>query len=58
MNIGESMGFLIRKIIERMENMTSKNLEVFTTERKSVALDPDKHSEIAQRKQKKEGCCK
>ena len=41
-----------------MENMTSKNLEVFTTERKSVALDPDKHSEIAQRKQKKEGCCK
>ena len=41
-----------------MENMTSKNMDVFTTDRKSVALDPDKHSEVAQRKQQKEGCCK
>ena len=57
LNIGESMGFLIRKIIERMENMTSKNLDVFTTDRKSVALDPDKHSEVAQRNQKEKGCC-
>ena len=56
-NINESMSFLIKKIIERMENMTSKNLDVFSTERKSVALDPDKHSEVAQRNQKKEGCC-
>ena len=51
------MGFLIRKIIERMENMTSKNLDVFTTDRKSVALDRDKHSEVAQRNQKEKGCC-
>ena len=41
-----------------MENMTSKNMDVFTTDRKSVALDPDKHSEVARRKQQKEGCCK
>ena len=57
-NINESMTFLIKKIIERMENMTSKNMDVFTTDRKSVALDPDKHSEVAQRKQQKECCCK
>ena len=39
------MEFLIKTIIKRMEDMASKgNEEVFTTERKSVALDPQKHS--------------
>mgnify|MGYP006873145049 FL=1 len=42
-----------------MEDMSQKGNEVFTTERKSVALDPQKHSEAAttQRKKNKDGCC-
>ena len=40
LNISESMEFLIKTIIKRMEDMASKGNEVFTTERKSVALDP------------------
>ena len=38
------MEFLIKTIIKRMEDMASKGNEVFSTERKSVALDPEKHS--------------
>ena len=33
-----------------MEAMQSKGNEVFTTERKSVALDPKKHDEVAQKR--------
>ena len=43
-----------------MEDMQSKGNEVFTTERKSVALDPEKHNEAAiasKRKKDKVGCC-
>ena len=57
-NIAESMEFLIKTIIKRMEDMASKgNEEVFTTERKSVALDPQKHSQEATTKRKKDGGC-
>ena len=58
-NISESMEFLIKNIIKRMEDMSQKGNEVFTTERKSVALDPQKHNETAtaQRKKNKDGCC-
>ena len=58
-NISESMEFLIKTIIKRMEDMASKGNEVFTTERKSVALDPEKHSPQAAAKRKKDsgGCC-
>ena len=58
-NISESMEFLIKNIIKRMEDMSQKGNEVFTTERKSVALDPQKHNEAAtnQRKKNKDGCC-
>ncbi len=55
-NISESMEYLIRNIIQRMEAIQSKGNDVFTADRKSVALDPDKHSDVA-RKPKKEGCC-
>jgi hypothetical protein len=53
------MEFLIKNIIKRMEDMSQKGNEVFTTERKSVALDPQKHNEAAtnQRKKNKDGCC-
>jgi len=53
------MEFLIKNIIKRMEDMSQKGNEVFTTERKSVALDPQKHTETAAAKgrKKSDGCC-
>ena len=40
------MEFLIRVIIKRMKDMQSKGgNEVFNTERKNVALDPEKHNQ-------------
>ena len=58
LNINESMEFLIKNIIQRMEAMQSKGNEVFTTERKSVALDPEKHNQATAAKRKKDsGCC-
>ncbi len=59
LNVNESMEFLIKNIIKRMEDMSSKGNEVFTTERKSVALDPEKHNQTATTKRKKDngGCC-
>ena len=57
-NISESMEFLIKTIIKRMEDMQSKGNEVFTPDRKSVALDPEKHNQAATAKRKKDnGCC-
>ena len=52
------MEFLIKSIIKRMEDMASKGNEVFTTERKSVVLDPEKHSLRTAEKRKKDsdGC--
>ena len=57
-NISESMEYLIKNIIKRMEDFAQKGNEVFTTERKNVALDPEKHNEkaVSQRK-KNDGCC-
>ena len=40
-----------------MEAMQSKGNEVFSTERKNVALDPKKHDEVAQKRKQKDGCC-
>ena len=54
LNISESMEFLIKTIIKRMEDIVSKGNEVFTTERKSITLDPEKHSPKAAAKRKKE----
>ena len=54
------MEYLIKNIIKRMEDMQSKGNEVFTTDRKSVALDPEKHNQAAiasKRKKDKDGCC-
>jgi 50S ribosomal subunit-associated GTPase HflX len=56
-NISESMEFLIKTIIKRMEDMQSKGNEVFSVERKSVALDPEKHTQTAATKRKKDGGC-
>ena len=54
------MEYLIKNIIKRMEDMQSKGNEVFSTDRKSVALDPEKHNptaNAAKRKKDKDGCC-
>ena len=52
------MEFLIKNIIKRMEDMSSKGNEVFTTDRKSVALDPEKHNPTnTKRKKDSGGCC-
>ena len=59
-NITESMEYLIKTIIKRMEDMQSKGNEaVFTTERKSVNLDPEKHTQTATATKRKKdgGCC-
>ena len=47
LNISESMEYLIKNIVKRMEDMQSKGNEVFSTDRKSVALDPEKHNQAA-----------
>ena len=58
LNINESMEYLIKNIIQRMEAMQSKGSEVFNTNRKSVTLDAEKHNEIdAQKRKNKDGCC-
>ena len=60
LNISESMEYLIKNIVKRMEDMQSKGNEVFSTDRKSVALDPEKHNQAAtaaKRKKDKDGCC-
>ena len=46
LNINESMEYLIKNIIQRMEAMQSKGNEVFTTDRKSGALKHEKNKEI------------
>ena len=56
-NINESMEFLIKNIIQRMEAMQSKGNEVFSTDRKSVALDPEKHNEVSPKRASRDGCC-
>jgi len=57
-NINEAIEFIIKTIIYRMEDMESKGAEAFTTERKSVALDPEKHNGTANSKRMKDsGCC-
>ncbi len=54
-NLNEAMTFLIENILERMKNVSSKE---FTTDRKSVTLDPEKHQNNDNiRQQQKSGCC-
>ena len=57
-NIAESMEFLIKDIIKRLEEINAKGGEGIIN-RQSVALDPDKHNKEAdmKRKQDKGGCC-
>ena len=57
-NIKESMEFLIKQIIKRLEELNSKGNAEFNKDRGSLALDPDKHNKEADQKRKNEhsGC--
>ena len=57
-NIAESMEFLIKEIIKRLEEINAKGGENLNN-RESVALDPDKHNKEIDGKRKKGegGCC-
>ena len=58
-NVSESMEFLIKDIIKRLEAINSKGGENYNKDRQSVALDPDKHNKEADAKRMKDGggCC-
>ena len=55
-NIAEAMEFLIKGVIKRLEAQAEKGNDVFTTDRKSVVLNQEKHT-ISSVKKKKDGCC-
>ena len=55
-NISESMEFLIKEIIKKLEEINSKGGDT-NKDRQSVALDPDKHNKEADEKRKKDGGC-
>ena len=56
-NIHESMSFLIRNIIEKMENVSESGKNVFSTDRKSVVLNQENHTQSSNVKRKKDGSC-
>ena len=53
------MAFLIKEIINKLEEINSKGNADFVKSRGSLNLDPDKHTKEADQKRKKEssGCC-
>ena len=54
-NVKESMEFLIKDIIRRMEAMQQTG--VFSAERKNVVLFPPKHTDTGPKRKQKQGCC-
>ena len=57
-NISESMEFLVKEIIKKLEEYYSKERES-TKDKNNVKLDPDKHNEeVKKRKNIFGGCCK
>ena len=56
-NVKESMEFLIKDIIRRMEAMQQTGNEAFSIERKNVVLDTQKHTDTGPKRKQKQGCC-
>lgn len=57
-NINESMEYLIKTIISRMEKMSeAEGKDAFEQNRKSVALDPKQHVSNPSKKKKDDKCC-
>ena len=53
-NVNESMDFLIKEIIKKFDALSSKEM---TPNRKTVAIDPEKHADIDKERKKQTGCC-
>ena len=56
-NIAEAMEFLIKGVIKRLEAQAEKGNDVFTTDRKSVVLNQEKHTQSSVKKKKDGTCC-
>ena len=56
-NVAESMKYLIRIIIKRIEDIESKGIKIFTNQRKHIVLDPEKHIAANSSKRKNDGGC-
>ena len=56
-NVKESMEFLIKDIIRRMEAMQQTGNEPFSIKRKNVDLEPQKHTDTGPKRKQKQGCC-
>ena len=54
-NVKESMEFLIKDIIRRMEAMQQTGNEPFSIERKNVVLDTQNNT--GPKRKQKQGCC-
>ena len=58
LNISESMAFLIKAIIKRIDDMQSKGNEI-PAARESIVLEPERHTSAADKQRKNiRGCCK
>ena len=57
LNVSESMIFLIKTIIKRIEDMQSKGNEIPAV-RESIVLEPERHTSAADKQRKNiRGCC-
>ena len=54
LNVAESMEFLIRNIIKRIDDWEAKGNKIISDSRKGVVLDPEKHKN---NQNKNTGCC-
>ena len=56
-NIDEAMNFLIHDIIDKMEKLAQNGNNPFEKDRKSLVLQPKKHTENAKENSGMGGCC-
>ena len=56
-NVDESMRYLIRIIIKRLEDIESKGNKISSNQRNNIILDPEKHIAANSSKRKNDGCC-
>ena len=55
-NLNETMSYLIDHILEKIKNISSKDMT--TTNRRTLSLEPEKHeNNDSIRQQQKSGCC-
>ena len=54
LNINEAMSYLIEYIIKKLKNISEKDI---ANDRKSIVLEPEKHTNNDKYRHKKSGCC-